>query len=139
MIFSCAWRGVMASVVLIASTSSLARNWAMASYTKHHKTSCRVSMLWLSRISVISVECHISHIWWILSFQFISISFHIISCLHHSPSIFYIYSSPAQVGARRGGHTVSPSHLVLRRGLGQSLPSKVQCGSGLVAGRRLHT
>ena len=49
-VFSSAWRGVMASVVLIASTSSLPRNWAMASYTKHHNT-CRVSMVGLSRVS----------------------------------------------------------------------------------------
>lgn len=48
---------------------------------------------------MISVECHVLLIWWILSLQFISISFHIISCLHLLSCVM-----------RKLGHMVTPFH-----------------------------
>ena len=48
---------------------------------------------------MISVECHVLLIWWILSLQFISISFHIISCLHLLSCVM-----------PKLGHMVTPFH-----------------------------
>lgn len=48
---------------------------------------------------MISVECDVLLIWWILSLQFISISFHIISCLHLLSCVM-----------PKLGHMVTPFH-----------------------------